>query len=267
MRDLVMSLASSVVAGSAVWLGQRLLRYRRLARKRAFFGVSPELGCVLAAPRHFSSADAASVHRRDMAALVELATIVNECGGRSEVVTEDGGHTGVGQMTEFSVGGPSANRRAAVHMRTLLPGVRWEDEEAAELPPAVAVGAVVHRLTPGRAEYAVLAKAYLPGTPRPLFVLAGQTARTNLATARFLRRQHRQLLRRYGRSGRFCLVLRVVEPDTYGTDLVEEVADVTPLAFQNRSPETATDDVSGEWTVGLSPKEGDRAAPPSDPRP
>lgn len=53
--DLVMSLVSSVVAGSAVWLGQRLLHYRRLVRKRAFFGVSPTAGCVLVPPRHFSS--------------------------------------------------------------------------------------------------------------------------------------------------------------------------------------------------------------------
>jgi hypothetical protein len=74
MREVVLSLVASVIAGSAVWLVQRLLNYRRMARKRAFFGVSAGASCVLVAPRHFSSPQTDSVHRRDMAALVELAT-------------------------------------------------------------------------------------------------------------------------------------------------------------------------------------------------
>lgn len=236
MRDVITSLVSSVVAGSAVWLAQRLLRYRRLMRKRAFFGVSPEVGAVLVAPRHFSSTSAASVHRRDMAALVELSTIVNQCGGRSEVVTEEGGLAEAGRMTEFCVGGPS-NPRAAVHLRTVLPGIEWELGDESGRRPALVVGPEVYRLEPGRAEYAVLAKAYLPAMSRPLFVLAGQTARTNLAAARFLARRYRGLYRRYGRSGRFCLVLKVVEPDTYGADLVEEVADAALAAFQPPAPD------------------------------
>lgn len=78
----------------------------------------------------------------------------------------------------------------------------------------------------------MLAKVYLPDTAFPVFVIAGQTARTNLAAARLLSTRFHKLLRRFGRSGRFCLVVRVLEPNTYGPDLVEIMADATKDAFR-----------------------------------
>jgi hypothetical protein len=227
-----MSLVSSVIAGTAVWLGQRLLRYRRLARKRAFFGVSPATGCVLVSPRHFSSPQPASVHRHDMAALVELATVVNECGGRAEIVSEQTGLPGVGRLPEFCVGGPPANSRTAAHLRSLLPGVHIESPPSKDDYLAISVGRSTYRHEPHHAAYAVLAKTHLPATGHPLFLLSGQTAQTNLAGARLLASQYRTLLRTYGATGRFCLVLRIVEPEVYGPDLVEIAADVTGVAFQ-----------------------------------
>lgn len=58
MNEVLLSLASSVVAATAAWVGQWLLRYRRLARKRTFFGVTPGATCILVTPRHFSSPQA-----------------------------------------------------------------------------------------------------------------------------------------------------------------------------------------------------------------
>lgn len=223
-----MSLVSSVIAGTAVWLGQRLLRYHRVARKRAFFGVAPGAGCVLVAPKHFSSPQSTSVHRQDMAALVELATIINDCGGRVEVSAEGPAAPGIGRSAEFCVGGPTANPRNAAHLRAFLPGVRYDDELTLTVNPTV------YRRDPERAEYAVLAKVPMPGTARPVFVIAGQTARTNLAAARLLATAYRKLLRTYGPGGRFCLVLKIVEPDTYGPDFVEVEADLTDQAFRPR---------------------------------
>lgn len=232
MRDVVTSLVSSVIAGSAVWLSQWLLRYRRVARKRSFFGVSPANSCLLVAPRHYSSDRPMSVHRRDMAALVELGTIVNDCGGRTDVVMQGTGVPGIGRVTEFCVGAPAANPRTEAHLRSVLSGVRFEpdDEKGGELK--FTAGSTVYRREPGRAEHVVLAKAYVPDARHPVFVIAGQTAQTNLAAARLLASQYRKLIRTYGTHGRFCLVLTITEPDAYGPDFVEIAADVTDDAFR-----------------------------------
>lgn len=236
MNELLLSLLSSVVAASAAWVGQWLLRYRRLARKRTFFGVTPGATCILVTPRHFSSPQAASVHRRDTAALVEIGTIISECGGTAEIVSGDGELHGIGRLTEFCVGGPAANPRTHAHLRSILPGVGSEPGEAADGMPTLRVGTTVCPAASERAEYVALAKAYVPVTPNPVFVLAGQTARSNLAAARFLASHHRRLLKSYGLKGRFCLVLKIVEPLAFGPDFVEIAGDVTADAFQASVP-------------------------------
>jgi hypothetical protein len=78
----------------------------------------------------------------------------------------------------------------------------------------------------------VLARAWGPARGKPVFILAGQTAPTNLAAARYLAGEHRRLFRTYGADRPFCLMLRVVEPAVYGTDFTELVADVTAVAFR-----------------------------------
>jgi hypothetical protein len=102
--------------------------------------------------------------------------------------------------------------------------------------PTLRVGTTVYPAASERAEYVVLAKAYVPAAPNPVFVLAGQTARSNLAAARFLASHHRKLLRSYGVKGRFCLVLKIVEPLAFGPDFVEITGDVTAEAFQASAP-------------------------------
>lgn len=170
-----------------------------------------------------------------MAALVELATIVNDCGGHADVITEEIGLRGIGRVTEFCVGGPTANPRTDVHLRSFLPGVRFELGETgiAELP--VTVGSTVYRSTP-EADYAVLAKAYIPATTHPVFILAGQRSWTNLAAARLLASRYRSLRGTYGASRRFCLVLKIIESASYGPDFVEIVADATDEAFKAPPP-------------------------------
>jgi hypothetical protein len=244
VRDVLLSLVSSVIAGSAIWLAQRLLRFRRLARKRAFFGVSAGASCLLVSPRHFSSPQAASVHRRDMAALVEIATIVNDCGGRAEVVAGDSGPHGMGRLTEFCVGAPAANPRTAAHLRAVVPGVRFAAVDGQD-GRTFRVGDTGYPAPSEQAEYVVLARAHPPAAPNPVFVIAGQTARSNLAAARLLALRYRSLLRTYGAGGRFCLVLRIVEPEAYGPDLVEIVADRTAVAFPDH-PAPAARTVPGE---------------------
>lgn len=226
MHDLLINLLASVIAGVAVGLGQRLVSRRRLARERAFFGLTDGGSCLLSVARHFSSPRKASVHRRDVAALVELATLVRECGARADLANDGAPAQGFGRFTEFCVGGPGGNPRTATHLRTMLRGVTFSDNVE-----TITVGAVTYRFRQDLAEYVVLARAGGPARDRPVFVLAGQTAPTNLAAARYLAGHHRALYRRYGAERDFCLVLRVVEPPVYGVDFVELVADVTDVAF------------------------------------
>jgi hypothetical protein len=211
-----------------VWVAQRLFAYRRLARKRAFFGLAAGARAVLVVARHASSPREHSVHRRDVSALVELTAIVRECGARAALVGADE-PSGIGNMTEFCVGGPDTNARAVAHLRVLPPGARLTSYK--EDGRRVASSAGEHRLErePGRAEYAVLARSVVKG--HAVFSLLGQTSYANLAASRYLADKHRTLHRRYGADRPSCLILRVVEPDAYGADLVEVAAEVTADVF------------------------------------
>ncbi len=227
MRDIATNLAASVIAGAAVWIAQFLLRYRRVTRQRAFFGVQPHAEVLLSVSRHFSSPQPHSVHRADVATLVELATVVKECGGRPTLVAANEIRQEAGRVTEYCVGGPSTNPRTAAFLRSVLPGVRFlyspdTDEHG------VRVGADTYRMVPQHEEYVVLARIVHPATARPLFLLTGQTAVSNLAAARYLA-AHRRTLR--GRRN-FCLVLRVRESPVFGADHVELAADRTEDAFR-----------------------------------
>jgi hypothetical protein len=231
MRDLSVNLLASLIAGVAVWLAQRGLRYRRLARQRSFFGIADGATCLLAVSRHAASPHELSVHRRDVAALVDLATIVRECGGRADLLTDEDMPQGIGRVTEFCVGGPNVNARTAAHLRTILRGVRVEPFISVETGLPITVGGQTYRRAAATEEYVVLARVWGPAGGRPVFLLIGQTARTNQAAARYLAANYRRLHRQYGDSGPFCLVLRVVEPLVYGTDFTELVADVTGSAL------------------------------------
>jgi hypothetical protein len=234
VRELSVNLLASIVAGVAVWIAQRLLRYRRLARKRAFFGLDKDADCLLTVSRHAASPHSLSVHRRDGAALIELAAIARDCGARPEFVGEDEVPRGIGRLTEFCVGGPDGNPRTAAHLRSILRGVRMGPFEPAGRDLPFTIGDRTFHREPDKAEHVFLARAWGPAGGRPVFVLGGQTARTNLAAARFLATDYQKLMRRYGAKRPFCLVLRIVEPEVYGTDFTEFVADMSDEAFQPR---------------------------------
>ena len=232
MGDLLINLLASVIAGAAVWLSGFLLRRRRLSRERAFFGLTEGATCLLVASRHASSPSENSVHRRDVAALVELATIARECGARADRVGEAEPAGEIGRLTEFCVGGPSfANPRTTVHLRTILRGVTFAEPDPAKVKLAFTVGGQEYARTPDTT-YVLLARFWGPAGGRPVFLLGGLTAGANLAAARYLTARHRELARQYGADRPFALVLRIVEPTAYGTDFTELAADVTGVAFQ-----------------------------------
>jgi hypothetical protein len=182
--------------------------------------------------RHASSPREFSVHRRDVAALVELATIARECGAHADRVGENQPTGEIGRLTEFCVGGPGgASPRSATHVRTILRGVTYEvfDEEKRRM--SFTVGGTEYVLSP-ETSFVLLARFWGPAGGHPVFFIGGLTAGSNLAGARYLAAHHPELDRTFGADRPFALVLRIVEPAAYGTDFTELVADVTDVAFQ-----------------------------------
>jgi len=231
VNDLLINLLASVVAATIGWLAQRLHRYRRMVRKQAFFGLDRGSECVLTVPRHVDSSSDHSVHRRDVAAMVELATIAKDCRATIELVGSDEVPTGLGRAMEFCVGGPTANDRTAAHLRTMLPGVEYQEASDDDIVAPFAVGGTVFRRVRGSVEFVLLARVFGPAGGRPVFVISGQTARTNFAAARYLATNFGELAKRRRSGEPFCLVLRVVESRFYGPDYAEIAADVTADAF------------------------------------
>ncbi|WP_127502063.1 hypothetical protein [Actinoplanes solisilvae] len=232
MGDLLINLLASVIAGTAVWLAGFLLRRRKLNRERAFFGLSAGASCLLVVSRHASSPREFSVHRRDVAALVELATIARECGAHADRVGENQPTGEIGRLTEFCVGGPGdASPRSATHVRTILRGVTYAVFDVEKRRTSFTVGGTEYALSP-EISYVLLARFWGPAGGHPVFFIGGLTAGSNLAAARYLAAHHPELARTFGADRPFALVLRIVEPAAYGTDFTELAADVSDVAFQ-----------------------------------
>ncbi|MGW9479919.1 hypothetical protein ACWGRK_17280 [Saccharomonospora azurea] len=236
--DLTINLLASVIAGTAVWLFQRLRRRRRDERRKRFFGLSERAKCVIVAPKHASAPTAHSVNRLDVAAIVEIATLARECG--ADVALKVQGQdvvfdTGFDAATEFCIGGPDGNTRMGAHLATFVPGASMDRYEDVGDKLTLRVGDESFPREPGESEFVLLAKVDTARPGRPMFLVCGQTAITNRAAARYLATHYRALAKRHGLDGRFCLILEVVRPDAYGHRVVRERGDYTAVAFAGRS--------------------------------
>jgi hypothetical protein len=248
-RNLVLGLAALVIGLVGGWFLRTYVWRRRLDRKQKFFGLPKESECLLVVPRD-PGARGWSLARHDAFALLELAAVIKECGAHAEVLAHDTAWQGFGARTEFCIGGPVANLRLAAHLRSMLPGIEI-DTEAAPGPEqgAITVGGDTYRMEKGSVEYVLLARlasARESGNDRPVFLSSGQRGIANQAAVRYLARHHVRLARKHGVDGTFCLLLRVVNSQAYGSDVVELVADVTKAATgaekvrsqRDRSPAT-----------------------------
>lgn len=216
------------ISAALGWLARTYLWKRKLRRKQAFFGLPDNSESLLVVNRDAGSPDLA-VHRFDVFALLELAALIKDCGAHAEVITQDAARQGFGERTEFCIGGPGSNRRMAAHMHAMLPGVRVNtDPEPGPDRLAFQIGSERYRMESGLSEYVLLARltAGQPGPIRPVFLFCGQRAITNQAATRYLARNHERLARKHGNSS-FVLLLKVVNSQAYGPDVVELVADVT----------------------------------------
>ncbi|WP_081236807.1 hypothetical protein [Streptomyces viridosporus] len=231
VRNIVLGVVAAGISAALGWLARTYLWKRRLRRKQAFFGLPENSESLLVVNRDPATAELA-VHRFDVFALLELSALIKDCGAHVQMVTQDAVHQGFGERTEFCVGGPGSNRRMVAHMAAMLPGVRVNvDPEPGPDRGAFQIGTERYRMDPGVTEYVLLARLTAGerrGT-RPVFLFCGQRAITNQAATRYLARHHERLARKHG-SGSFVLLLKVVNSQAYGPDVVELVADVTRAA-------------------------------------
>ncbi|MFI8519600.1 hypothetical protein ACIGEZ_17445 [Streptomyces sp. NPDC085481] len=229
LRNIVLGVLATGVSGSLGWLTRTHLWRRRLRRKQAFFGLPGHSECMLVVNRE-AGGDGA-VHRFDVFALLELSALIKDCGAHAQIVQHDLAQLGFGDRTEFCVGGPGSNRRMGAHLSSLLPGLTMSVErEPVEERGAIRIGADRYRMDPGVCEYVLLARVTAGEGGRPVFLFCGQRAITNQAATRYLARHHERLARSY-RGGSFVLLLKVVNSQAYGPDVVELVADVTRQAL------------------------------------
>ncbi|MFH9549852.1 hypothetical protein [Streptomyces sp. NPDC017435] len=239
VRNIVLGVVTAGISAALGWLTRTYLWKRRLRRKQAFFGLPENSECLLVVNRDAGSADLA-VHRHDVFALLELAALIKDCGAGAEVVTQDAARQGFGERTEFCVGGPGSNRRMAAHIQAMLPGVRVNtDREPGPDRLAFQIGDEHFRMDPGVTEYVLLARltAGQRRGGRPVFLFCGQRAINNQAATRYLVRNHERLARKHG-NGSFVLLLKVINSQAYGPDVVELVEDVTRAAQAPLPPAT-----------------------------
>ncbi|MET9520268.1 hypothetical protein [Streptomyces sp. NPDC002994] len=227
VRNIVLGVIAAGLSASLGWLTRTYLWRRKLRRKQAFLGLPTNSESLLVVNREVGGD---GVHRFDVFALLELAAVIKDCGAHAQILSHDVAQQGFGERTEFCVGGPASNRRMAAHLRSLLPGLRVNtDPDPVSDRATLRIGGELYRMEPGAVEYVVLARLTGGQGVRPVFLFCGQRAITNQAATRYLARNHEKLARKYG-NGSFCLLLKVVNSEAYGPDVVELVADVTRAA-------------------------------------
>ncbi|MFR0356244.1 hypothetical protein [Streptomyces sediminimaris] len=231
VRNIVLGVVAAGVSAALGWLARTYLWKRKLRRKQAFFGLPDNSESLLVVNRGAGGPEL-TVMRYDVFALLELAALIKDCNAHAQILAHDAARQGFGERTEFCVGGPASNRRMVAHLASMLPGVRVNvDAEPGPDRGAFQIGTERYRVQPGREEYALLARLTAGQSPnvRPVFLFCGQTAITNQAATRYLARNHERLSRKHG-NGSFVLLLKVVNSQAYGPDVVELVADVTRAA-------------------------------------
>ncbi|MFI0776879.1 hypothetical protein [Streptomyces sp. NPDC021212] len=229
VQDLIASGTALIVGLALGWAVHSAATRRARAREQRFFGLPDGSECVLVTHRDSTSTHW-SIPRHDALALLGIAAVVESCGAHAEVAPHDTGLQGFGARTEFCVGDPTAHRRLAAHMTNLLPGVSVNPgDESGENRGTFTIGGTEYSAQPGAVEHVLVARLTANGGGRPVFLAAGQRPVTHRAAVRHLVRNRAKLARKYGQ-GSFCLLLKVVNSNAYGPDVVELIADVTKQA-------------------------------------
>jgi hypothetical protein len=228
--NIVVGLMTSLISGGSVWAWGRARVTRRQRGRARFFGLSPGDTCRIVAPQAFGAPR--TITKNDVFSIVELAKLMRDLRADLDVVSSVEGTYGVGDLTEFCVGGPTANVRMQSHLTRFLPGVSILPF-ASESPKSAAIVAAGQEFLRERdvREYVLVAKVRPADGGHPLFLICGQTGITNRAAASYLRDNYRAIASGHGTGENWCVVLRVVAPAVYGHQMTELAADVSAGAF------------------------------------
>lgn len=231
LENIAIGLITSVVSGICVWLWQRVKTSRRIRRKATFFGIAEGSECLVVI-NHYPGLRWMMRHE-DIYALVEVVMLVRDLGAQALIAPWDEVREGVGNRTEFCIGGPGANSRTAGLLASYLPGVTMRPYNAAGGDSLAFVTGEgkdkkTYMRTPGQLEFAVVAKFTRREAPHPVFVICGQTAIANWAAVHFLCDRYSRL--EVESTNQFCLLLTLRDPKLYGHHEVDH-EDISSVAF------------------------------------
>jgi hypothetical protein len=243
LLTLLIAVAITAVAALCVgWMTRSYFIDRSLRRLQEFFGLPDNSECVLVVSRDTSTDG--SVARNDVFALLELSAVIKNCRAKAQIISGESAQQSFGERTEFCIGGPVANRRMAAHLHSLLPGVAVNtDTDPGPDRGAFVIGSERYRLENGSVEHVLLARLTAGQEGHPVFLACGQRSITQQAAARYLAKHHTRLARKHGSGGNFCLLLKVVNSQAYGPDVVELVKDVTRSATTPQPKLTTSKDL------------------------
>jgi hypothetical protein len=220
--DIAVNLAASVIAAVSVILAGSIRQRRRTGRLAAFLGVHKSKSVTVVVPSYPATKSRVAVHQLDVSTIIELSNLVRQAGAQVKLDFESRPGE-LGRESEICVSGPNANSRTAGHLRNFLPGLNFSTRDVGHAV-TIQVEQREFTLDKGAVEYVALARLRRPNAP-PIFMVGGQTAIANLAGARYLATKTQELIKQYGTDGQFCLILRIVDSQTYGAGLAELVMD------------------------------------------
>lgn len=225
LKNLLIGVLTSVITGTAVWLWQRTKRARNLNRKSKFFNISHKDRCLLV--MNHNPVRQYMMSHGDIYVLLDAARIVNELGGEVVVAPFDQALEGAGEMTEFCIGGPESNYRTKAHLERFLKDVHMRPFTDENESLAIIAGSDKFLREKGAKEYAILARIFPKPKRKPIFLICGQTARSNRGAMYYLEKNYEKLSKDTLSEKSFCLVIEISSPSIYGHKMVEMIKDIT----------------------------------------
>jgi hypothetical protein len=228
--NILIGLVTSVLSGTAVLLWRQAAGTRVLRRKAAFFGLRPGGNCLIVMNNHWQLPGSTS--HDDVKVMLQAATLAQEAGSQVSLIMADKPPHQQESCVEFCIGGPFSNPRTAAHLAAYLPSVRFRPISDKRSSGAIVVAGRQFTYKRGQQEYALIARFTPRHSSDPVFLICGQRSIDNLAAITFLKREYRLLSKSHGMGTDFCLVIRVISPDTYGYLAAQLEADVTAPVFR-----------------------------------
>jgi hypothetical protein len=231
IENFIVGIITSIVTAIVVWLWDKIRKSRILNRRAAFFGIVPEDKCL--AVMNHNPKSLSTMSHSDVQTLIEVVRLADKIHSDLVIVPFDEILEPAGGVTEFCIGGPDSNQRTKVHLESFLKGIRLNPYSPGDSDNiAIITKNEKFRYEKNKNEYAILARIY-PGSPsHPVFLICGQTARSNQGAVHYLIRNCDVSLRKkFGNRKQFCLIIGLQSPSTYGYKSAKLEKDLTDTAF------------------------------------